>query len=77
MTGLLWMDDSSQKVEKKIREAATRYRARFGHAPTHCYAHPDTVGDLDQVGRLQVVARINIRPHHFLVGREQPEEKAA
>lgn len=76
------MDDTDSDLKKKVRDAANCYRTRFGVAATLCYANPKDVPEVVVIGQLRVEPRRNIRPHHFLVGRDPREgegqgEKAA
>lgn len=75
-SGLLWYDgDKKRPLEEKIKDAARRYREKFGRAPTVCYLHPTTLnsenGKEKRVGRVRLVPRSNILPHHFLIGEEE------
>ncbi|MCB0076984.1 MAG: hypothetical protein KDD73_06125 [Anaerolineales bacterium] len=69
MTGILWLDDSDVEVTKKIRDAARCYQVKLGEPATLCYANPSDVPEAMRVGQMVVEPRMNIRPHHFLVGR--------
>lgn len=81
MRGVLWMDDSASDLAKKLNDAATCYRMRFGAAATLCYANPADVPEAVTIGKVRVEPRRNIQRHYFLVGRaaadEVPSEKAA
>lgn len=77
MRGLLWMDDSDVPFEAKVREAAKRYRSRFGRAATCCYVNRAASPEPRTVGRVAVMPRENILPHHFFAGREEPDESTA
>ncbi|MDQ4075024.1 MAG: hypothetical protein M3220_02120 [Chloroflexota bacterium] len=75
------MDDSNVPLLKKVRDAANCYHARFGEPATLCYANPVDVPEPTTIQGLRVEPRRNIRPHHFLVGRDPSdkvqEDKAA
>jgi len=77
MVGILWMDDSDIEIATKIKDAAQRYRSRFGEAATLCYANPADVPEATTLGGVRVEPRLNILRHHFLVGRKVIEEKGA
>ncbi len=73
--GLLWYDDDPKKtLERKIGEAAERYRQRFGAQPNVCHVHGEKTEDRRQatIGNRQVAVIPNqaIRPHYFWVGLE-------
>ncbi|MBA3532286.1 MAG: hypothetical protein H0T73_10230 [Ardenticatenales bacterium] len=75
MVGILWMDDSEVEIAQKIKEAAQRYRSRFGEAATLCYANAKDVPEATTINGISVEPRLNILRHHFLVGRKTAEEK--
>lgn len=75
--GLLWFDnDPARSVAAKARDAARRYREKFGVQPDTCYVNSAALTGDELVIPLQApenaVLRLrpalNIRPHHFWVG---------
>ncbi len=71
--GLLWFDArKGQEWESAVRAAAQRYREKFGRAPTVCYVHPQMLGGNKErkLGRLRVVAKPTVLPHHIFVVEE-------
>jgi len=65
--GLLWYDDDARKpLEKKIDEAAARFREKFGRSPTTCYVNETTTAITHP--RLKVLPHRLIRPNHLWVG---------
>lgn len=80
MTGILWLDDSSQPLAKKIGDAANCYRSRFGAPATLCYANPNDLAEPTVIGAIRVEPRRNVPRNHYLVGRDPVEsvlERAA
>lgn len=92
ISGLLWFDDDPRKgMPAKIGEAAQRYLARFGVAPTVCRTHcPNQQADLPPATAIGLPARVpglpatvtviadrRVRPHHFWLGRDEPPGAAA
>lgn len=74
-TGLLWYDDNPKHdLCHIIRQAAGRYRIKFGQEPDICYVHPSALGDNDKVNKVGAV-RVSSRPavlrHHFWIGKEE------
>ncbi len=76
--GLLWFDNrSNAPLEEKIRQAAVRYRQKFGRPPNCCYVHPDTLAgtpkEFVQVNgfAVRVIPVRNVLPHHFWIGFEE------
>jgi hypothetical protein len=69
--GLLWFDDDPRRqVEEKIRQAAARYRQKFGVAPNVCYVNDKVIDRAGlKVGEVRVLPASTVRPHHFWVGR--------
>jgi hypothetical protein len=70
-TGLLWYDDSKADFASKVREAAQRYRQKFGKSPNRCYVNPASLpgkGRKPSVKGIKVVTSPKIQPHHFWVG---------
>ena len=70
-TGLLWYDDSKVDFASKVREAAQRYREKFGKSPDRCYVNPASLpakGDEVSLKGIKVLASPTIQPHHFWVG---------
>jgi hypothetical protein len=83
--GLLWYDDDPRRdLEDKVRQAALRYRAKYGRWPNTCYVHPQAVTDqMEQELRvpcpkrqrivIRVVSAPNILPHHYWLGETTVE----
>lgn len=76
--GLLWFDNRPDApLEEKIRQAALRYRQKFGRPPNCCYVHPNTLTgaskDSVQVNgfAVRVIPIGNVLPHHFWIGLEE------
>lgn len=76
--GLLWFDNRPDApLEEKIRQAALRYRQKFGRPPNCCYVHPNTLAgtakDSVQVNgfAVRVIPVGNVLPHHFWIGLEE------
>jgi alkanesulfonate monooxygenase SsuD/methylene tetrahydromethanopterin reductase-like flavin-dependent oxidoreductase (luciferase family) len=70
-TGLLWYDDSKADFASKVREAAQRYRQKFGKNPDRCYVNPASLpkkGKGVSLKGIKVVTSPTIQPHHFWVG---------
>jgi hypothetical protein len=70
-TGLLWYDDSKADFASKVREAAQRYREKFGTRPDRCYVNPASLpgeGDKVSLKGIKVVTSPTIQPNHFWVG---------
>jgi len=67
--GLLWFDDTpGRTLEEKISQAATRYQIKYGQPPTMCFVHPSMLGDVVNVGGIQVNGLRTVLPHHFWLG---------
>jgi len=67
--GLLWFDDTpGRTLEEKISQAATRYQIKYGHPATMCFVHPSMLGDVVNVGRIQVNGLRTVLPHHLWLG---------
>ncbi len=83
--GLLWFDsDPGRDVIAKARDAARRYREKFGALPDTCYVNIDALTgaqfiELEGAGgpTLRVVPADNILAHHFWVGVEERREPSA
>jgi hypothetical protein len=83
--GLLWFDsDPSRDVLAKARDAARRYREKFGAPPDTCYVndgalHGEMSVRLEDAGSpaLRIVPADNILTHHFWVGIEEKRERSA
>jgi hypothetical protein len=83
--GLLWFDsDPGRDVAAKARDAARRYRERFGTSPDTCYVSTEAWSEerlipLEVGGgsTLRVVPAGNILMHHFWVGIEERREPTA
>jgi len=84
-TGLLWYDGDNQRLlHEKIRQAAQRYRQKYGRMPTICYVHPSALAGQaapepgldcrweDCSTTIWVIAAPNILPHHFWLGEGDP-----
>lgn len=76
--GLLWFDNNPKiALEEKIRQAAARYRQKFGQPANMCLVNPREGVGVEGGPRAEVVvddARIRIAavgyilPNHYLVG---------
>ncbi len=69
--GLLWFDDDPRRqVEDKVRQAAARYRQKFGVAPDVCYVNEKAIDRRElRVGEVSVLPAPTVLPHHFWIGR--------
>lgn len=68
-TGLLWYDrDPKIPFARKVREAADRYREKYGVDANTCYVNPATLPPAASVPGLELRTRTSIRPDHFWVG---------
>jgi hypothetical protein len=69
--GLLWFDDDPRRaIEDKVRQAAARYRQKFGAAPDVCYVNDRAIDRAEvRVGDLRVMPASTVLPHHFWIGR--------
>lgn len=76
--GMLWFDDSSAALEKKISQAAAHYKEKFGRTPTLCLVHPEMLNGSSggAVKGLEVRSARTIIPHHFLIGIEDEDKSA-
>ena len=77
--GMLWMSDRGNRpVEKKIAEALSYYRQKFGVEPTLCLAHPSEIPtDMQQVEGVTVRTDRIVLPMHFWIGVEREPSKSA
>jgi len=67
--GLLWFDDTpGRTLEEKIRQAATRYQIKYGQPATMCFVNPSMLGDVSNVGGIQVNGLRTVLPHHLWMG---------
>ena len=67
--GLLWFDDDPRTpVERKIEQAATRYREKYGRAPNACYVSPAANAPAGMRHGLRVITARSIRPNYFWIG---------
>jgi hypothetical protein len=70
-TGLLWYDDSQADFASKVRNAAQRYREKFGRRPDRCYVNPASLpgnGEKVSPNGIKVMTSPTIQPNHFWVG---------
>ena len=69
--GLLWYDDDPRRgLDEKVRQAATRYRQKFGVAPDVCYVNDKSIDQAEvRVGDLRVVRAATVLPNHFWIGQ--------
>jgi len=76
-TGLLWFDNDPQRgLEEKVRQAARRYRQKFGRQPNVCYVHPSLLGKKGRVlGKVRVAPLPSVLQHHFWIGEEKREHR--
>jgi len=77
--GLFWFDDTpGRTIEEKIKQAATRYQIKYGQPPTLCFVHPSALGDVENVGEIQVNGLKTVLPNHLWlgIGREKKAKTA-
>ena len=69
--GLLWFDDDPRRrMDEKIRQAAARFRQKFGVAPDVCYVSEQAIDRAEmRIDDVRVLPMSTVRPHHFWVGR--------
>lgn len=69
--GLLWFDDDPRReMAEKVRQAAARYRQKFGIAPEVCYVNDRAIDRAEvRIGDLRVMPASTVLPHHFWIGR--------
>jgi len=73
--GLLWHDNGSDDLARKLARAAQRYKARFGDKPNVCYVNPSLLPQGDKkVGGILVRSSGRILRHHFWLGLEKIEQ---
>jgi len=76
-TGLLWYDDDPRKpLERKIEQAAARYREKFGQSPNTCYVNAATNGiDGKKIG-VRVICLRSLRPNYLWIGIDKAAKSA-
>ena len=70
--GMLWFDDDSRRtLEEKLRRAMEHYLTKYGHSPTLCFVHPETLnGGPERIAGLHVRKSRLVMPNHFWIGFE-------
>lgn len=69
--GLLWYDNDPKKtLERKVLEAAIRYREKFGSEPNVCYVNPTQLEGQIVPPTFRFVGMKTIRPNHFWLEHE-------
>ncbi len=72
--GMLWFDDGPAPFVEKVEQAVAYYREKYGHGPTHCLVHPETLnGGKNKVSGVVVKEAHNVMPHHYWIGTEEAE----
>jgi hypothetical protein len=72
--GMLWFDDSPTPFVEKVQQAVAYYQEKYGHGPTHCLVHPETLnGGKNKVSGVVVREAHNVMPHHYWIGTEEVE----
>ena len=66
-SGLLWYDSSSSYMEKKIEQAAKRYKEKFGTAPNLAFVNPKDYVNIKVKG-ITVTPKATILPNHIWLG---------
>ena len=76
--GMLWFDDDSRRtLEEKLRRAMEHYITKYGHSPTLCFVHPETLnGGPEMVAGLRVRNSRLVMPNHFWIGFEYRDAAA-
>jgi hypothetical protein len=69
-SGLLWYDNSSAILDKKIQDAAKRYQQKFGAAPNIAFVNPKDMQTEAKIKNITVKAKSTILPNHIWLGIE-------
>lgn len=65
--GLMWCD-STVSLSERVRDAALRFREKYGEKPNTCFVLSDEVKDPIMVEGLEIVLTENLPEHHVWVG---------
>lgn len=70
-SGLLWFDNSTNFIEKKIEAAAQRYQDKFGIAPTIAFVNPKMLENkpTPRIKNIRVESKSTILPNHIWIGK--------
>jgi len=78
--GMLWFDDAPRRsLDEKLERGVRYYREKYGHAPTICYVHPNSLSQVTDsslqgdgvIDRIRIASAPSILPHHFYFGISQ------
>ncbi len=79
--GLLWFDnDPNRRLVVKVRQAATRYQAKFGRQPTVCYLNQaDWENHPPEINGIRLQTSAGMLRHHLWIGvdDDRPLARAA
>ncbi len=68
--GMLWFDnDPTTELPKKIEQAASYYRKKYGKAPNICYVNPSMLSNENTKSKqIEIKSTPTIMPHHLWIG---------
>ncbi len=69
-SGLLWYDNSSAVIDKKIQDAVKRYQQKFGIAPNVAFVNPKDLQTDSKIKNITVKTKSTIMPNHIWLGIE-------
>ena len=70
--GMLWFDDSQASLGEKVKQAAVYYRQKYGHGPTHCLVHPQTLnGGKGKISGVVMREAHNVMLNHYWIGTDE------
>lgn len=73
-TGMLWFDDGEDKLDAKVKRAASYYVKKYDKTPNLCVVHPSMIPDGETaVDEVEVKAASAVMPHHFWIGVHEAE----
>lgn len=71
-TGMLWFDDSTRSLKKRVQEAADYYSEKYGQAPTMCFVNPSMLSKKVKASNgVEVKESRTVMPGHFWIGVEE------
>lgn len=73
--GLLWYD-AGPSLAAKLREAAARYRVKYGTEPDTCCVTPAAAQGVGDIDGIKIIASARMRPGYLWLGRDGGEDTA-
>ncbi len=72
--GMMWMDDSADKLPAKLQKGAHFYQNKYGVRPTTCFVPLAILPEPAEIAELRVIPNKTVIKYHFWFGVDDGEQ---